>query len=206
MIASYVAAGLRLTVGEPKGEPISFERTPPSGSTGVRDVRSTMAFAIAVAGAEQIQSKGHDSERMALTRLLAALPSNRSRVTRVGPPGGRRPISARMQPGSCIRTSISRRITLHPAETNACIPFWYHVGMTTQIAVRLPDDMVKFIDHLVETGRGSSRATIITRALERERRHEMAVHDAAIYGASGDDSDMVDLVQYLSGHPVDPDQ
>jgi Arc/MetJ-type ribon-helix-helix transcriptional regulator len=87
-----------------------------------------------------------------------------------------------------------------------CIPFRYHIGMSTQIAVRLPDDMVKFVDHLVQTGRASSRATVITRALERERRHEMAVQDAAIYAASGDDSDMVDLVRYLSGHPVDPDQ
>jgi Arc/MetJ-type ribon-helix-helix transcriptional regulator len=78
--------------------------------------------------------------------------------------------------------------------------------MSTQIAVRLPDDMVKFVDHLVETGRGSSRAMVITRALERERRHEMAVQDAAIYAASGEDSEMVDLVQYLSGHPMDPDQ
>ena len=111
-----------------------------------------------------------------------------------------------MQPGSCIRTPISRRITLHSAETNACIPFWYHIGMTTQIAVRLPDDMVKFVDHLVETGRGSSRATVITRALERERRHEMAVQDATIYAESGEDSDMADLVRYLSGHPADPDQ
>jgi Arc/MetJ-type ribon-helix-helix transcriptional regulator len=78
--------------------------------------------------------------------------------------------------------------------------------MSTQIAVRLPDDMVKFVDHLVETGRGTSRATVIARALERERRHEMAVQDAGIYAASGEDSDMVDLVRYLSGHPADPDQ
>jgi Arc/MetJ-type ribon-helix-helix transcriptional regulator len=78
--------------------------------------------------------------------------------------------------------------------------------MSTQIAVRLPDDMVKFVDHLVKTGRGSSRATVIMRALERERRHEMAVQDAAIYARAGEDSDMVDLVRYLSGHPVDLDQ
>ena len=44
------------------------------------------------------------------------------------------------------------------------------------------------------------------RALERERRHEMAVQDAAIYARSGEDSDMTDLVQHLSAHPVDPDQ
>jgi predicted transcriptional regulator len=86
------------------------------------------------------------------------------------------------------------------------IPFWYHFGMTTQIAVRLPDDMVRFVDQLVEKGRGSSRAAVIARALDRERRHEMAVQDAAIYAGSGDDADMVNLVQYLSGHPVDPDQ
>jgi hypothetical protein len=66
--------------------------------------------------------------------------------------------------------------------------------------------MVKFVDHLVGTGRGSSRATVIMRALERERRHEMAVQDAAIYARSGEDSDMADLVRYLSGQPVDLDQ
>jgi Arc/MetJ-type ribon-helix-helix transcriptional regulator len=86
------------------------------------------------------------------------------------------------------------------------IPFWYHHGMSTQIAVRLPDDMVQFVDQLVERGRGSSRAAVIARALDRERRHEMAVQDAAIYAESGDDADMTDLVPFLSGHPVDPDQ
>lgn len=92
------------------------------------------------------------------------------------------------------------------ADTDKHIPFWYHFGMSTQIAVRLPDDMVRFVDQLVETGRGSSRAAVITRALDRERRHEMAVQDAAIYAESGEDSEMADLVRYLSGHPADPDQ
>jgi Arc/MetJ-type ribon-helix-helix transcriptional regulator len=86
------------------------------------------------------------------------------------------------------------------------IPFWHHIGMSTQIAVRLPDDMVKFVDQLVERGRGSSRAAVISRALDRERRHEMAVQDAAIYAEAGEDADMTDLVRHLSGQPVDPDQ
>lgn len=86
------------------------------------------------------------------------------------------------------------------------IPFWYHIGMSTQIAVRLPDDMVRFVDQLVESGRGSSRAAVIARALDRERRHEMAVQDAAIYAETGDDADMIDLVKHLSGQPSDPDQ
>ncbi len=78
--------------------------------------------------------------------------------------------------------------------------------MSTQIAVRLPDDMVRFVDQLVEKGRGSSRAAVIVRALNRERRHEMAVQDAQIYAEAGEDADMIDLVRYLSGQPVDPDQ
>jgi hypothetical protein len=40
----------------------------------------------------------------------------------------------------------------------------------------------------------------IARALDRERRHEMAVQDAAIYAESGDDADMIDLVQIPVGH------
>jgi Arc/MetJ-type ribon-helix-helix transcriptional regulator len=78
--------------------------------------------------------------------------------------------------------------------------------MSTQIAVRLPDDIVRFVDQLVERGRGSSRAAIIARALDRERRHETAVQDAVIYAQTGEDTDMVDLVQHLYGHPVDPDR
>jgi hypothetical protein len=34
----------------------------------------------------------------------------------------------------------------------------------------------------------------------------MAVQDATIYAESGEDPDMANLVHYLSGHPVDPDQ
>jgi Arc/MetJ-type ribon-helix-helix transcriptional regulator len=102
------------------------------------------------------------------------------------------------RPPQTSRTDFQHRQT--------AIPFWYHFGMSIQIAVRLPDDMVRFVDRLIEAGRGSSRAAVITRALDRERRHEMAVQDAAIYAESGDDADMVDLVQYLSGQPADPDQ
>ena len=36
-----------------------------------------------------------------------------------------------------------------PALMRSCIPNWYHFGMTTQIAVRLPDEMVEFLDQLV---------------------------------------------------------
>jgi Arc/MetJ-type ribon-helix-helix transcriptional regulator len=56
--------------------------------------------------------------------------------------------------------------------------------MTTQIAVRLPDEMVEFLDQLLMRGEAKSRAAAVTRALELDRRRRMAEHDAAIYAGS----------------------
>jgi len=78
--------------------------------------------------------------------------------------------------------------------------------MSTQIAVRLPDDTVAFLDRLVAEKKAASRAEIIARALERERRREMAVRDAAILAESGEDPDLAGLIRYMTGHPVDPDK
>jgi len=78
--------------------------------------------------------------------------------------------------------------------------------MSTQIAVRLPDDTVAFLDRLVAEKKAASRAEIIARALERERRREMAARDAAILAESGEDPDLAGLIRYMTGHPVDPDQ
>ena len=78
--------------------------------------------------------------------------------------------------------------------------------MSTQIAVRLPDDTVAYLDRLVAEKKAASRAEIIARALERERRREMAARDAAILAESGEDPDLAGLIRYMTGHPVDPDQ
>jgi len=78
--------------------------------------------------------------------------------------------------------------------------------MSTQIAVRLPDDTVAFLDRLVAEKKAASRAEIIARVLERERRREMAARDAAILAESGEDPDLAGLIRYMTGHPVDPDQ
>ena len=78
--------------------------------------------------------------------------------------------------------------------------------MSTQIAVRLPDDTVAFLDRLVIEKKAASRAEIIARALERERRREMAARDAAILAESGEDPDLAGLIRYMTGHPVDPDR
>ena len=75
--------------------------------------------------------------------------------------------------------------------------------MSIQIAVRLPDDVVRFIDELVAHGEATSRAQVVSRALERERRRRAAERDAAIYAAEPPDEDMDALAAYVSRTPLD---
>src|SRR5262245_39058295 len=84
------------------------------------------------------------------------------------------------------------------------IPNWYHDGMTIQIAVRLPDDIVAFVDDQVSSGAASSRAAVVARALERERRRAAAERDAAIYAAAGQ-SDLDGLAAWTAEQPMDVD-
>jgi Arc/MetJ-type ribon-helix-helix transcriptional regulator len=65
--------------------------------------------------------------------------------------------------------------------------------MGTQIAVRLPEELVEFIDRLVSDGRAPSRAAVVSQALQRERRRELAARDAAILAAETRDDDPDDL-------------
>ena len=85
-----------------------------------------------------------------------------------------------------------------------CIPDWYHSGMTTQIAVRLDDSLVEFVDALVRGGRASSRAAAVSSALERERRRLIAEHDAQILAAAGDDG-LGPLVEHVANLGIDLD-
>ena len=75
--------------------------------------------------------------------------------------------------------------------------------MSKQIAVRLPDDLVDFVDSIVTNGAERSRAAVVTRALERERRRTIAVRDAEILAASGRDADLASLADHAVGVPVD---
>lgn len=70
--------------------------------------------------------------------------------------------------------------------------------MSKQIAVRLPEDIVAFVDGQVSAGQASSRAAVVTRALERERRRAVAARDAAILARLGDDSDMDSLARHVA--------
>lgn len=75
--------------------------------------------------------------------------------------------------------------------------------MTKQIAVRLSDELVEFVDEVVGTGKQRSRAAVVTRALERERRRTIAARDAAILSATGPDPDLAGLAELAAQLPVD---
>ena len=77
--------------------------------------------------------------------------------------------------------------------------------MSKQIAVRLPDDLVDFMDDLVAQGRELSRATIVLRALKRERRRLGTLHDIEILKHLGPDADMDSLAAYSARQPIDLD-
>ena len=84
-----------------------------------------------------------------------------------------------------------------------CIPSWYRFGMSTQIAVRLPDDLVAFVDDLVSHGDAASRAAVVSRALERERRRKVAERDAVILAGAGPDADLDSLAEFAAATSMD---
>ncbi len=75
--------------------------------------------------------------------------------------------------------------------------------MTKQIAVRLPEDIVAFIDQLVDGGEATSRAAVVGRAMERERRRAVAARDAAILSRAGADPDLDRLAAYAARVAMD---
>jgi Arc/MetJ-type ribon-helix-helix transcriptional regulator len=72
--------------------------------------------------------------------------------------------------------------------------------MSTQIAVRLPDEMVAFLDRTVATGKAPSRAALVASAVEREMRRLVAEQDAQILRAQGPGDDLDELVQWTRTH------
>lgn len=81
------------------------------------------------------------------------------------------------------------------------VPLCYHCGMSKQIAVRLPDKLVDFVDEIVDSGAGRSRAAVVTRALERERRRVAAIRDAQILARTGPDPELAGLAAHVAGLP-----
>jgi Arc/MetJ-type ribon-helix-helix transcriptional regulator len=77
--------------------------------------------------------------------------------------------------------------------------------MSKQIAVRLPDDLVAFVDQRVVSGAERSRAAVVTKALERERRRAVAARDAEILAHAGSDPDLAGLAEYAARQSPDLD-
>ena len=69
--------------------------------------------------------------------------------------------------------------------------------MTTQIAVRLPDELVAYVDRLVSEGAGS-RAAVVSRALGLYQQQLRGEQDARILEESGDYDDFDELVGHSS--------
>ncbi|WNB84678.1 ribbon-helix-helix domain-containing protein [Cellulomonas sp. ATA003] len=72
--------------------------------------------------------------------------------------------------------------------------------MSTQIAVRLPDEMVEFLDRAVADGTAPSRAALVASAVEREMRRLLAQHDAQTLRRDGPADDLDDLVRWTATH------
>ncbi len=72
--------------------------------------------------------------------------------------------------------------------------------VSKQIAVRLPDEIVEFIDGEVEMRHIASRAAFVQAALARERRRLIAARDAEILSRqAGAPDEFDDLARYAAG-------
>ena len=78
----------------------------------------------------------------------------------------------------------------------------YARSMTIQIAVRLPNEMVEFLDRAVADGLVPSRAALVASALEREMRRRIAEMDAERLRSAGAADDLDALVDWTAAHPV----
>jgi Arc/MetJ-type ribon-helix-helix transcriptional regulator len=78
--------------------------------------------------------------------------------------------------------------------------------MTRQIAVRLPDDLVAFLDECVRSGEATSRAAAVSKAVDRQRRDAIAMRDAEILARSAlDPDDLDELARFTRRTPIDLD-
>lgn len=68
--------------------------------------------------------------------------------------------------------------------------------MSRQIAVRLPDSLVDFVDDVVRCGDERSRAAVVTKALLREQRRRTAAADAEILRRRGADPALAGLADF----------
>ena len=132
-------------------------------------------------------------------------------MSKVCVPGGQVPLRTLFLAADlqlCLRWTFAELRMPSPSHrTNlprlGCIPSWYRFGMSRQISVRLPDDLVAFVDDLVSSGDATSRAAVVSRALERERRRKVAERDAAILASVATDTDLDRLAEFAAATTMD---
>lgn len=76
--------------------------------------------------------------------------------------------------------------------------------MSTQIAVRLPDELVAYVDEAVAAGRVKSRAELVARLIERDARRHRAEEDLQrlIERGALDDPELLDIAKSVSDTPL----
>ncbi|HEX4518886.1 MAG TPA: YlcI/YnfO family protein [Gaiellaceae bacterium] len=70
--------------------------------------------------------------------------------------------------------------------------------MSKQLTVRLPDELVEFIDQCIETGRATSRAAVVAAAVELQRRRAIVEQDVAILARTAADDELDELAAYAA--------
>jgi len=77
--------------------------------------------------------------------------------------------------------------------------------MSTQIAVRLPDELVAYVDQAVASGRVKSRAELVSRLISRDARRQRAEEDLQrlIEGGALDDPEALAMARATSATPID---
>ncbi len=74
---------------------------------------------------------------------------------------------------------------------------------TTQISVRLPEELVEFVDEQVRRGEVTSRAAALTRAITREQRRVLAERDVAILKGGRSDDELSGVGEYAASMSLD---
>ena len=79
--------------------------------------------------------------------------------------------------------------------------------MSTQIAVRLPDDLVAYVDQAVASGRVRSRAELVSRLIARDARRHRAEQDLQRLTAAGAlyDPDALAIAVAVASTPINDD-
>lgn len=77
--------------------------------------------------------------------------------------------------------------------------------MSTQIAVRLPDELVAYVDSAVASGRVKSRAELVSRLIARDARRQRAEDDLQLLIKAGalDDLTALAMVKATSATPIE---